>query len=408
MRESGEAVGEYKVSITEEQMQHLEQTYTNYDIQDFEDQFGAFHILSYKEISGKLTIEMVDNISVPYNGEYISSISLNDYPNTFKIYDNNKQPISASICDLSNVIFGFEFNQVKDVGTYNLVILSVDSTTHDDFELLLSGKQFLIIPKAISVQQQAYSKEYDATVDAQLDIQSVVGIYDIDRSLVSLTAKFDNKNVGTNKVITLGLSGPSAKNYVFENENATIFGNITAREISLDGSFDKIYDGQTVVDPSKFLIENVCSGDNLVANGNFETKHAGEDKIINFTLAGADAQNYTLGNVVYTADIYKKVLGYTQKDFAKQYDASANADVELSDITGIVAGDDISIEKAVYVDIFDTEKADATVGDKYLKIIFAGTDKDNYELDLLPTSIKLRYINLQYHYGDESEYLVEF
>ncbi|MBR3791055.1 MAG: InlB B-repeat-containing protein [Clostridia bacterium] len=408
VRESGEAVGEYKVSITEEQMQHLEQTYTNYDIQDFEDQFGAFHILSYKEISGKLTIEMVDNISVPYNGEYISSISLNDYPNTFKIYDNNKQPISASICDLSNVIFGFEFNQVKDVGTYNLVILSVDSTTHDDFELLLNGKQFLIIPKAISVQQQEYSKEYDATVDAQLDIQSVVGIYDIDRSFVSLTAKFDNKNVGTNKVITLGLSGPSAKNYVFENENATIFGNITAREVSLDGSFDKIYDGQTVVDPSKFLIENVCSGDNLVANGNFETKHAGEDKIINFTLAGADAQNYTLGNVVYTADIYKKVLGYAQKDFAKQYDASANADVELSDITGIVAGDDISIEKAVYVDIFDTEQADATVGDKYLKIIFAGTDKDNYELDLLPTSIKLRYINLQYHYGDESEYLVEF
>ena len=405
VREAGEMVGEYKLSITENEILRLAEAYTNYEIMLFEDVYGGFHILSYKDISGQLTIEMLENIRVEYSGEYISSISLQDYQNTFKIYDIQGQPISSTICDLSNVTFGFEYNQIKDVGTYNLVILSVESTTHDDFRLILGGKQFIITPKTINLELVDYTKEYDATLEAKIDLANVVGICQADIDTITITGLFENKNVGKDKVINLGIAGIGASNYVLGNKTA--FGDITPREVMIEGTFDKIYDGQTVVDPSKFLLLNVCNGDNVVANGHFENKNVGEDKNIKFTLAGFDAQNYTIGTWLYTGDIYQKTLVFTAKDFSKQYDGNAGARLEPSDLEGIVSGDDITIEKAVYVDMFSLEE-DATVGDKYLQITFAGEDKDNYTLDLLPTAIKLRYITLQYHYGDEAEYYVEF
>ena len=405
VRAAGEDVGQYEISLSDEEKLRLAQTYKNYEILPFEDVYGGFHILSYKDVSGQLTIEMLENIRVEYSGEFIQSISLQDYPNTFRIYDNQDQPISSDICDLSNVVFGFEYNQIKDVGTYNLVILSVESTTHDDFRLILGGKQFLITPKTISVELQDYQKVYDATLDAPIELSSVVGICDDDFDTITITGRFDDKNVGNDKTIHLGIAGVGASNYVLGNQTA--LGDITAREVVIEGTFDKIYDGQTIVDPSNFLLLNVCSGDNLAANGHYEDKHVGENKNIIFTLDGTDAQNYTLGTWVYTGTIYQKTLTFAQKDFSKQYDSSPDADVSLLDIEGIADGDDITIEKAQYVDVFNLQP-DATVGDKYLQITFAGADKDNYVLDLLPTAIKLRYITLQYHYGDEADYMVEF
>ena len=405
VRATGENVGEYALSITSDEKLRLQQAYTNYEILPFEDVYGGFHILSYKDVSGQLTIEMLENIRVGYSGEFIQSISLQDYPNTFKIYDNQGSEISSSICDLSNVIFGFEYNKIKDVGTYNLVILSVESTTHDDFRLILGGKQFLITPKTISVEFEDYQKVYDATLDAPIALSSVVGICDADLDTITITGRFDDKNVGNDKTIHLGIAGVGASNYALGNQTA--LGDITPREIVIEGTFDKIYDGQTIVDPTMFLLLNVCGGDNVKANGHYEDKYAGENKNINFTLGGTDAQNYTLGNWVYTGTIYQKTLNFAQKDFSKQYDASADADVSLLDIEGIADGDDITIEKAQYVDVFNLQP-DATVGDKYLQITFAGTDKDNYTIELLPTAIKLRYITLQYHYGDEADYMVNF
>jgi hypothetical protein len=79
----------------------------------------------------------------------------------------------------------------------------------------------------------ARSKVYDGNLDQSVTINNLFGVINDDDVTASGSGNFDNKNVGTNKTITVAyqLSGDDAANYSLDGFTAT--GDITAKAIDL-------------------------------------------------------------------------------------------------------------------------------------------------------------------------------
>ena len=124
-----------------------------------------------------------------------------------------------------------------------------------------------------------------------------------DVSLSGGTAAFDNKNVGTDKTVTLTgavLAGGDAGNYHLTGV-ATTTADIAA--IAVTGDFtadDKVYDGNTDATILTRNLTGAVSGDDVSLVGgtaSFDNKHVGLGKTVvlsGASLTGADAGNYTL------------------------------------------------------------------------------------------------------------------
>ena len=102
-----------------------------------------------------------------------------------------------------------------------------------------------ITAKSIAVSEiVAENKVYDGNATAQIDYSSE-GILDGDD--VTVTASFDDKNVGIEKTIILGLDGEDASNYTIDAEITELKATITAKEIAISNivAENKEYDGTT-------------------------------------------------------------------------------------------------------------------------------------------------------------------
>ena len=117
------------------------------------------------------------------------------------------------------------------------------------------------------------------------------------------TASFADKNVGTNKPITLNgwaLSGAAAGNYTATFPSLTA--NITAKPATITGltANDKVYDAGTSAEVSGApVIPEKISGDTLnvtTGSATFASKDVGSRLVSfsGFVLTGADAANYSL------------------------------------------------------------------------------------------------------------------
>src|SRR5581483_9823716 len=115
-----------------------------------------------------------------------------------------------------------------------------------------------------------------------------------------LAAYFDDKNVGTNKNVTvvgISISGPDAGNYTV-NTTTTTTANITSRGLNVTATgVDKIYDGTT--NATVTLSDDRVSGDvftDSYASAYFDDKNVGTNKnvtVIGISISGSDAGNYT-------------------------------------------------------------------------------------------------------------------
>ena len=103
-------------------------------------------------------------------------------------------------------------------------------------------------------------------------------------SLTGGTATFADKNVGSNKVVTLAgasLSGTNAGNYVLDSVDTTT-ASITVKHIT--GSFtsaNKVYDGTAAATVT--LADNRLPGDVISSsytNAAFTNKHVGTNKTL--------------------------------------------------------------------------------------------------------------------------------
>ena len=170
------------------------------------------------------------------------------------------------------------------------------------------------------------TKVYDSTTDADisgLDLVSEGRDGDVIKFSSLISGTFDDKNVGTGKVVTsnpvtiLSVTNTTTRNgvdvvrqvygYTQSTDRATTEGSITPAAIELVTGItanDKVFDGNTVaaLNTGTATFSGMYAGDQLTvasAAGNFDTPVVGTGKpvfISGITLGGADAGNYVLQN----------------------------------------------------------------------------------------------------------------
>jgi len=208
----------------------------------------------------------------------------------------------------------------------------------------------------------ASTKVYDGTTNSTLTASgTLVGIETGDLVSIGNTgATFGDKNVGTNKTVTvngLNLSGSDASNYSLGAvSSASTTGDITAKAISVSGiaTSDKVYDGTTVATTPLVgaVFNGMVAGDELSVSsitGTFENKNVGTAKTVSLSSAvygGADVGNYVISDqLTSSATITARSLTVSGIDAGdKVYDGTTSAVVDLSGISfaGLVSGDEIN------------------------------------------------------------------
>ncbi|MEV4781539.1 YDG domain-containing protein [Burkholderia sp. LMU1-1-1.1] len=207
----------------------------------------------------------------------------------------------------------------------------------------------------------ALSRQYDGTVVAQLGgSASVAGINGDDVALagvVSGTATFSNKNVGTDKLVTvhtggLSLTGADAANYVLVSPS-DLRADITPATLTASGFtannrvYNLDYDSATASYGRRATLNGgvlggVIGGDQVSIGGasaSFADKNAGTAKSVTVngvTLSGADSGNYVVGSLQtgLTADITPAAL--TLSLAARDYNNSAAGTLAGATLGGVL------------------------------------------------------------------------
>ncbi|HSI46691.1 MAG TPA: YDG domain-containing protein [Ideonella sp.] len=212
-----------------------------------------------------------------------------------------------------------------------------------------------ITPKLLSIDIVAADKTYDGSARASVT-GSLGGVVAGDAVAVYLVGYFDDKNVGTNKTVSLGLSllGTDAGNYTFNRPGAST-ASITAATLTVNGSVvaNKTYDGTTQASIGGGTLQGLVEGDDisLSQSASFADKNAGAAKTVNqqFAIAGVDAANYVLANATgtTTADIAAASLAVSGSVAAnKTYDGTTAAAVSGGQLRGVIAGDSVTLSQS--------------------------------------------------------------
>jgi len=147
--------------------------------------------------------------------------------------------------------------KIKKVGTVTITASQLGDTDFDpalavDFNVVINKK-----PITINLNPAQVTKTYDANTNAVIGLDnlsftagSIVGTDDVSIAISSTTATYDDKNVGTGKLISiplanLKLTGTAAGNYNIVNtvDIAANVGTITAKALTIKANNQtKIYD----------------------------------------------------------------------------------------------------------------------------------------------------------------------
>ncbi|MEX0721672.1 MAG: MBG domain-containing protein [Balneolaceae bacterium] len=266
-------------------------------------------------------------------------------------------------------ITGITISGGDDAGNYNLVTTGGEATTD-------------INKKELTAEFTASNKTYDGTTSATIESQSVNGSVDGDDvELTGGTAAFADKNVGTEKIVTLTgatLSGDDADNYSLSDDGITTTADITAKALTItaddqskiyDGSaftaFTASYDGFVGEDAAEDLSGTLAFGG--TSDGAVD---AGEYAI---TPSGLSSGNYDISFDEGNLTINKATLTVTADDQSKTY-GSDDPEYTVS-YTGFENGEDAEVLGGT-LNVFRTAGED--VGTYTLTP--SGLTSDNYEL----------------------------
>ncbi len=278
--------------------------------------------------------------------------------------------------------FTGEATTATTVGNYTI---TPEGFTSVNYKISYSDGELEITPKELTVTATADNKVYDSATSATVSLSDDR----VENDVVTVdysTAKFDNKNTGEGKTVTISgitISGTDAGNYTLAAVTANTTANITNKTLTVTASAeDKEYDGNTsaTVSLSDDRVENdVVTVDYSTAV--FDDKNTGEGKTVtvsDISISGTDAGNYTLAAVTATttADITNKTLNVTASAEDKEYDGNTLATVSLSDDR--VENDVVTVDysTAVLDDKNTGEGKTVTVSG----IAISGTDAGNYTL----------------------------
>ncbi|WNO07824.1 YDG domain-containing protein [Teredinibacter sp. KSP-S5-2] len=264
----------------------------------------------------------------------------------------------------------------NDVGNYIITDQASTSATITQRQLTLSGIE-------------AIDRVYDGTTAVEVDGSRAIwdGLVAGDDLNLSVTGTLETKDAGVDRTVILSsaYTGADLDNYLITNQ-LTSTATISQREITVTGlvAEDRIYDGTTnaSVDVSLANFEGLISGDDIrvTSTGEFETRNVGNDLYVALTnsYSGSDVANYHFVNQVSSsADISQRALTVTNVIADdKIYDGTTAVTInpELANITGLIDGDDVTIE------LFG-EFSSSHVGvdiDVLLDGRFTGSDASNY------------------------------
>ncbi|MCJ0741862.1 YDG domain-containing protein [Pedobacter montanisoli] len=273
---------------------------------------------------------------------------------TDKEYDGNANAIVAlsddrvngDILSLANTSAAFDNKNVGTNKSVEVSGISIGGTDAVNYTFNTTASATAnITAKALTVTVTANNKIYDGNTNAIVALSDNRVNGDI-LTLANTNATFNNKNVGTNKPVSvsgISISGADAINYTF-NTTASATANITAKNLTITATAtDKVYDGNTNATVS--LSDNRLTGDVLtLANtaATFDNKNVGTNKAVSvsgISISGTDAGNYTFNNTAATtAGITPAKLSYVASPATKVY-GDANPTL-TGTITGFATGDD--------------------------------------------------------------------
>jgi YDG domain-containing protein/MBG domain-containing protein/Big-like domain-containing protein len=204
-----------------------------------------------------------------------------------------------------------------DEGNYALV--PTEATTKAD-----------ITKRDLKVTATGVDKVYDGTDAAEVTLAHD-GIAGDALTPSFASAKFDDKNVGQGKTVTvsgIAVGGADAGNYkLLGDGTAGTKANITTLAlVAKITAKDKEYDGTTAAEILTRTLEGVIEGDDVELTGgtaSFEDKNAGIQKKVTATglaLAGGDKDNYSIAGTAETkADISQRPIAVAADPQTKEY-----------------------------------------------------------------------------------------
>ncbi|MEL7647286.1 MAG: YDG domain-containing protein [Sedimentibacter sp.] len=231
------------------------------------------------------------------------------------------------------------------------------------------------------------TKTYDGSKTAAVTAGTLDGVAAGDDVTVSAVAEYDTSSAGTNKTITVvyTLSGTDRNNYIKPADYSVTDGEITAKQLTVTApslTKTKTYDGNTTAAVAAGTLSGVAAGDDVTVSAvaEYDASSAGTNKTITvvYSLLGEDAGKYSKPSdyIVTDGEITAKQLTVTAPSLTttKAYDGSTTAAVTAGTMSGVVDGDEVTINAAAD---YDTS---TTGSDKTITVVYTlgGADKDNY------------------------------
>jgi filamentous hemagglutinin family protein len=211
----------------------------------------------------------------------------------------------------------------------------------------------------LTAQNKVYDTTTDAVITGTAALNGVLGsdVVNLDGTVTS--GSFDDKNVGTGKLVTadlspLSLSGTDAGNYDITGVLAALSANITPASLTVDGlsAQNKVYDATTTATIVGTPTLNGVLGADVVnvsgtGAGTFVTANVGTDidvtpTVGSLALSGTDSGNYLITGVngPMAADITPATLTITAIDDSKEYDGQPYTGGAGVLFSGFVGGED--------------------------------------------------------------------
>ena|GEM_PF-1799015 len=308
---------------------------------------------------------------------------------------------------------------------------------------LSDSSQIIVAPRTLSLAVgggTVADKTYDGTSAATFTTAPSFNVGNVvNGDTVNLTgssgAQFDDKNVGTNKLVTLSGLGVDNTDYVLPSSLPTYTASITPRSITVAATgVNKTYDATDVATAALGASSSAAAGtagsgyilgDHLgytYTNAVFDSgKNAGDNKAVTvngIALDGVDAGNYTLVSTTAatTANIAKRGLTLSSLTGSKVYDGSTDlASATLAVDTVNVVGIDV-VTGASGAATFDTRHAGTgkTLTADLAALTLTGADAGNYTLgvgnyvgrgDITPKAVTITAGNVTKTYDGTSAYI---
>jgi gliding motility-associated-like protein len=307
----------------------------------------------------------------------------------------------------------------KNAGSNKTVIISGFTLTGADaakYTLTQPSATASITVASLTVSGVvANNKTYDGKTTATLNNSAAVlsGVFGTDVvSLVSTSATgtFENKNVGTSKIVSISgftLGSTDAANYILTQPSASA--DITPATLTVSGvtANNKVYDGTTTasLNTGSAILTGILGTDVVVlgtsgVTGTFENANVGMGKsviISGFTASGTDSGNYKLVQPTTTASITGlplTITGVTANNKVYNGTTAATLNTGNAALSGVLAGDAVTLVSAGAKGLFANKNAGTNKTVIITGFTLTGTDAGKYALTQPSATASITVANL--------------